>query len=489
MNNLGSVQAVPDLQKIDLDRARRPASRHFARPPSTAGTAWWLRSTDFLVFTLTYVVIVTCRTGVIPHIYASRRYALMVVVMMMSLWLIEAHRLDHHRPAWRAGMRVIAAAGIAGAMLGVLVYLFGPEFLGTQYSLLGRSIILPTLAVFVGIAILVRIKSWQWLRRVSHASRWLLLIGAKDPGLIEFWREYASRRSDGLVVLADYVPQILDPLMPHISGTWAELPTKLEESWSGIIISSHAELPDDVVRDLLHARVHGMPTLDLADYYERYWSRVPVTHCHGEWFALSSGFDLLHNPVQSQLKRISDIVLAGGLLLLAFPVMLVVAIAVKCESRGPIIFRQWRVGQFGADFTCMKFRSMSVGSEEGNKYTQKGDARITRLGRLLRKTRLDELPQLINVLRGDMSFIGPRAEWNELVRNYEQQLPYYHLRHLVRPGLTGWAQVNYPYGANLEDTRMKLEYDLYYIKFYSLYLDLVIILRTVRVCLFGLGAR
>ena len=132
---------------------------------------------------------------------------------------------------------------------------------------------------------------------------------------------------------------------------------------------------------------------------------------------------------------------------------------------------------------------MVAGSEKGDRYTQMNDTRITRLGGFLRKSHLDELPQLINVLRGEMSFIGPRAEWNKLVRNYEQQFPYYHLRHLVRPGLTGWAQVNYPYGANLEDTRMKLEYDLYYIKFHSLYLDFIIIIRTLHVCLFGVGSR
>ena len=230
----------------------------------------------------------------------------------------------------------------------------------------------------------------------------------------------------------------------------------------------------------------------LSEGYEQYWSRVPVTHLQGEWFALSRGFDLLHSPIQTQLKRASDLLLAGGLLVCATPVMLLVALAVKLDSRGPILFKQQRVGLYGVDFTCLKFRSMcvrQVTDDQGSKYTDKNDKRLTRLGGFLRKTRLDELPQLFNVLRGHMSFIGPRAEWNDLVRGYEHELPYYHLRHLVRPGLTGWAQVNYPYGANLEDTRMKLEYDLYYIKFYSLYLDLVIVLRTVRVCLFGVGGR
>ena len=185
-----------------------------------------------------------------------------------------------------------------------------------------------------------------------------------------------------------------------------------------MLLSSHASLPDVAVRELLHARIHGMPVLELADYYEQYWSRVPVTHLQGEWFALSRGFDLLHSPIQTQLKRASDLLLAGGLLVCASPIMLVVALAVKLDSRGPILFKQTRVGRYGAEFTCLKFRSMRVRQatdDQGSKYTDKNDKRLTRIGGFLRKTRLDELPQLFNVLRGTMSFIGPRAEWNELV--------------------------------------------------------------------------
>ena len=452
-------------------------------------TAWWLSGADLVTFTLTYIVVVAWRTGEFPQFYASRRYALMAVVMLVALRLTEAHTLDHHLPAWRSPMRVITAAGIAGVMLGVIMYLFGPEFMGSQYSLLGRSIILPTLVIFSAVGIVVRLKFWKWLRRVSTSSRWLLLAAINDPGLVEFWREYSSRRSDGLQMLVHHVPPDPNPHLPEIAGTWGELAEKLQESWSGIILSSHVKLPNVAARDVLHARIHGMPVLELPEYYERYWHRVPESHLHDRWFSLSRGFDLLDSPVQSRLKRASDLFLAGGMLLLALPVMLLVALLVKLERSGPIFFKQTRVGQYGINFTCIKFRSMVAGSEKGDRYTQMNDSRITRLGGFLRKSHLDELPQLINVLRGEMSFIGPRAEWNKLVRNYEQQFPYYHLRHLVRPGLTGWAQVNYPYGANLEDTRMKLEYDLYYIKFHSLYLDFIIIIRTLHVCLFGVGSR
>jgi len=307
--------------------------------------------------------------------------------------------------------------------------------------------------------------------------------------MIEFLDEFSRRRKGDLVVLGDSLPPEDEIGGPPVDGTWDDLPAHLHEPWSGIILSHHADLPEARVRDLLHARLDGMPMIELADFYERYWARVPVTHLRGEWFMLSRGFDLLHSPMQANIKRVTDIALAGGMLLLAAPFMLLVALVVRLDSHGPILFRQARTGMRGVAFHCLKFRSMAVGSEQGDKYTQKNDKRITRIGGFLRRSRLDELPQLFNILAGDMSFIGPRAEWDMLVARYENQLPYYHLRHLVRPGLTGWAQINYSYGANIEDTRMKLEYDLYYIKYHSLSLDLAIVLGTIRVVLSGVGAR
>jgi lipopolysaccharide/colanic/teichoic acid biosynthesis glycosyltransferase len=169
------------------------------------------------------------------------------------------------------------------------------------------------------------------------------------------------------------------------------------------------------------------------------------------------------------------------------PIMAVVALLIKLEGRGPVFFSQTRAGQHGTLFTLHKFRTMEVGSEFKGLYTVEGDPRVTRLGHWLRLTRLDELPQLWNVLRGEMSLIGPRAEWIKCVERYEKAIPYYHFRHLVRPGITGWAQVNYPYGASVEDTVEKLMYDLYYIRHFSLALDATVILKTLHVMLFGKG--
>ena len=171
--------------------------------------------------------------------------------------------------------------------------------------------------------------------------------------------------------------------------------------------------------------------------------------------------------------------------------MIIAALLIKFTDGGSVLFRQTRIGQNRQPFTILKLRSMqeaTVAASEGDqRYTQESDPRITKIGHLLRKTRLDEVPQLWNVIKGDMSLIGPRAEWDKLVEDYQEKIPCYHFRHLVRPGVTGWAQINYPYGANLNDTLRKLEYDLYYIRHFSFVMDAAIVLRTIHLMLFGKG--
>ena len=191
-----------------------------------------------------------------------------------------------------------------------------------------------------------------------------------------------------------------------------------------------------------------------------------------------------YSPTQYFIKRCVDFGIAIPLGILTLPVMLYAAYRIKKESPdGPVFFKQKRVGKNGVEFECVKFRSMRTNVEFFNHYTQEDDPRIFPWGEIMRKIRIDELPQLINVLKGEMHIIGPRAEWNELVQNYEKQIPYYNERHLVAPGITGWAQVNYPYGKNIEDTLQKLMYDLYYIKNWSFTLEIKTAIKTVLVML------
>lgn len=238
----------------------------------------------------------------------------------------------------------------------------------------------------------------------------------------------------------------------------------------------------------MEARFSGQSVQDLSKFYESTWRKVPIYYLEHDWFVLSEGFGLVHNPVGLRVKRLVDLFLSLLLLLIVWPFMLLTAIAVKLESAGPAVYSQVRTGVDGEHFVIYKFRSMRTDAEkDGAKWASQNDSRITRVGKFIRLTRLDELPQLWNVFRGDMSFIGPRPERPEFNSELEKQIPFYNLRHLVRPGITGWAQVLYPYGASVEDSKEKLQYDLFYIKNYSLFLDFVIVLKTISVVILGRG--
>ncbi len=242
-------------------------------------------------------------------------------------------------------------------------------------------------------------------------------------------------------------------------------------------------------KELLECRFRGIRVEDWPTFYEKQTEKILLTDLRPSWLIFSDGF--IKTRLTQTLKRSLDVMLALIGLLLSSPLMVLIALAVKCDSIGPVLFRQQRVGQHGRLFVLNKFRSMIVDAEKqsGPLWASPADPRVTRAGRFLRKTRLDELPQLFNVLVGDMSFIGPRPERPEFVQLLHRQIPFYMERLSVRPGITGWAQVRYPYGASVEDAVEKLQYDLYYIKNLSLFLDLLILLNTIQVVLFARGSR
>ena len=243
------------------------------------------------------------------------------------------------------------------------------------------------------------------------------------------------------------------------------------------------------LREILACKMRGIRVEDYPNFLERLTGKIPVHDLRPSWLIFSDGFAT--GTLFRRLKRAVDFLLAAGLLVLTAPAAGLVAAAIRLDSRGPALFRQERIGQSGRRFTLLKFRSMSEDAEQatGPVWAAEDDPRITRVGRVIRKIRLDELPQLWNVLRGEMSFIGPRPERPHFVETLQEIVPYYAQRHAVRPGVTGWAQVRYPYGASVEDALEKLQYDLYYIKNMSLFLDFMILLATVQVVLFGRGAR
>jgi len=275
---------------------------------------------------------------------------------------------------------------------------------------------------------------------------------------------------------------------------WTEAgPDALAEFGCDLGASEIVVAPDDrrglPVRQLLHCKLAGIRVTEFLDFWERETRTVDLEALRPSWLFYSDGFRC--GMIDELLKRAFDIAVSLAALTFTAPLLVVVAGLIKLDSPGPALYRQERVGYRGHRFTILKFRSMRIDAEHqsGPQWAAKSDPRITRLGAVIRKLRIDELPQIFNVLRGDMSFVGPRPERPYFVASLAAAIPYYHERHWVRPGITGWAQINYPYGASIEDARHKLSFDLYYVKNRSIFLDFIILLQTVRVIFWNYGAR
>jgi len=243
------------------------------------------------------------------------------------------------------------------------------------------------------------------------------------------------------------------------------------------------------IDELLECKAKGINVVEAIDFYERELGFIELNLLNPTWMLYADGFG--YSKSRAISKRGFDILVSLLFLAVLWPVMLLTALVVKLDSHGPAIYKQVRVGRFGKLFQVLKFRSMRIDAEKDGQavWAQSGDSRVTRIGKVIRNTRLDELPQLFNVLKGDMSFVGPRPERPEFVKDLAREIPYYDMRHRVKPGLMGWAQLKYPYGASVEDASNKLRYDLYYIKNQHVLLDLMIVLQSVEVILLGKGVR
>ncbi len=307
------------------------------------------------------------------------------------------------------------------------------------------------------------------------ANHYFTVVGSFDPGGSGRGRD---RRGTG------QEPQSASTT--QVTADWLEIVRRARASEIVVALEDRRGLP---VSQLLMCKIDGIQVLDYQTFWERETGRLDLDELRPSWLIFGSGF--ARGIVSDGLKRLFDVSVSAFFLLITLPITLVTAILVKLESPGPILYRQQRVGLQGKPFEVLKFRSMRQDAENAGapQWAKLRDPRVTRVGAFIRKTRIDELPQLINVLRGDMSFVGPRPERPFFVDQLSEAIPFYRERHCVKPGITGWAQINYPYGASLEDARQKLSYDLYYVKNRSLFLDLVILLSTVRVILLQEGAR
>ena len=242
------------------------------------------------------------------------------------------------------------------------------------------------------------------------------------------------------------------------------------------------------LKRIFDLKINGLKIINYEEFNEDIQKKIDINQINEEWLLQSNGFDILSNEMQKNIKRGMDIILALTLMVFLSPLALITATIIKIESKGPVIFKQTRIGENMKPFRVYKFRSMRMHDpKKHSRYTLDNDARVTKFGKFMRKTRIDELPQLWNILKGTMSFIGPRPEWDILAKDYARKINHYNLRHLIKPGITGWAQVMFPYGENLEDAKKKLEYDLYYLKHQDFILDVLIVMKTAKAVLLGKG--
>ncbi|MCP9916634.1 exopolysaccharide biosynthesis polyprenyl glycosylphosphotransferase [Cyanobium sp. ATX-6F1] len=336
-----------------------------------------------------------------------------------------------------------------------------------------RSFILPLLAATAGLSALAQL----WANRRQRRRHHWLLVG--DAGEIRILQQE---------LLGDQAAQGLE--LVYCDGASLHLQRqRIRAGLDGIAVSEAAELDDGLLQELLAIRGKGTAVRSLVVWAEQHLQRVPPELFSSRWLVQAEGFELQPGRWGWRLKRLGDVAVASLLLLLSAPLLALAALAIKLNDGGPVLYGQRRTGIYGEPMQIWKLRSMGVQAEaQGAQWAQRNDPRITWIGAWLRKLRLDELPQLVSVLKGDMSLIGPRPERPELEGELEEAIPHYRVRHWVRPGLSGWAQVCYPYGASVEDSRRKLSYDLYYLRNANLMLDVLILIKTLRLVARGQGA-
>jgi len=409
--------------------------------------------------------------------------------LFASVLALLSSMFDLYGWAWTTGLRslffrVVGCFAISAPLLysGSLIL---PEVFASDGELISAMTI-SCLSI-----ILIRLLFIEWDKVDLFKRRVLVLGTGSRAAKIE---ELASQgEAQGLNIIGylpmgsahNYVPR--DRVLTE-SGSISEL----VESWGidEIVVAIRERRGGGLpVSELLECKLRGVSVLDLPAFFERQTGILPLESINASWMIFSDGFS--KGPTRDVIKRLFDMLVSGVFLLITLPLMLLAGVLIRLESQGPIFYTQERVGQYGKSFTIYKFRSMYTDAEKDGRpvWAAQNDDRTTHIGRLIRRLRIDELPQTINVFLGHMSFVGPRPERPYFVNELAGQIPFFNARHSVKPGITGWAQVKFPYGASVEDAMSKLQYDLYYVKNHSLFLDLMILLQTAQVVVLGKGVR
>jgi sugar transferase (PEP-CTERM system associated) len=448
----------------------------------------WLLLTEWLVFFLAMYW-----GAAVRFLYTASWYSqdqLLGAALVFSVAFISScsalglYRKTLDKEEYKLLERINFSFAVAIFIL-VFVYYTIPELM------LARSVLVSAI-VFSFIGLLVTRYLFYRFVNLEKLKRRVLVIGcgerAGELDLVNSQYVYRGFEIVGYVTLEDEPVLVSKPIFIDENQTLIQVVDS--EKVDEVVIAVDDRRKKLPVDDLLDIKMSGVHVMDLQTFYEREQRLVYLEALSPSWLVFSDGF--VNSGLRPIVKRGFDVFASGLLLAATWWVMLLTMLAIYLESGfgAPVFYRQQRVGYRNQPFDVIKFRSMRVDAEKnGAQWASQTDNRVTRVGRVIRKYRIDELPQLFNVFKGDMSFVGPRPERPEFVRGFEETIPYYKERHRVKPGITGWAQLCYPYGANEYDTRQKLQYDLYYVKNYSLFLDLTIMMSTVEVVLWGKGAR
>ncbi|MFM7642516.1 MAG: exopolysaccharide biosynthesis polyprenyl glycosylphosphotransferase [Cyanobium sp.] len=415
---------------------------------------------DAAVLTFSYNVLFALRIGRWPGVTKS-------VLALLILWVGASYLLGRYSSQDFSGLRVwrlLRAPTVGLIVLVVVVVLLNWGFQSGDPRTF-RGFLLPMLA---STTLLSAAAEWAATRTPSRKNRWLIVGNASEIKLL--------RKEIKMLGLAQYLE-----LHYCSSRVFALNQTVQAGGFDGLAVSETADLDDELLQNLLSSRGRGASVCTLVAWAERHLQRVPPELFSSRTLLHAEGFELQPGRWGWRVKRLGDVVVASTLLVLTLPLLLVACGLIRLEDGGPAFYSQIRTGLYGAPIRIWKLRSMRHGAElQGVQWAKRNDPRITGVGRWLRRLRIDELPQLVSVLKGEMSLIGPRPERPELEDALQEAIVHYSIRHWVKPGLSGWAQVCYPYGASIEDSRIKLGYDLYYIRNAGPLLDLLVLIKTLR---------
>jgi len=440
------------------------------------------------VSVLVAVWIIFGRTELILDDWLLLKILLITIVCQACLYYNDLYDLQITESYNELGVRLLQALGFAAILL-AFVYMVFPQMI----------IATGTFIVSICFVILL-IVSWRFLYSIilnrGIFNQKIVLLGSGQV-VKDIKKEIKCKKDCGYTLSLE-IPESIDDVDLAYPGGTPIICQNQFEGLSGmaqtlkiekIIIGFKEKRQIFPTKELLKCRVEGIDIIDGNDFYENLTGKLTVAALNPSWLIFSDGFQKSH--ARRILKRSTDLILSIAMLILCLPVIIITAVLIKIDSKGPVFFSQDRVGEKRRSYRVHKFRSMVADAEKqsGPVWAQTDDTRVTRVGRFIRQWRIDELPQLWNVLKGEMSFVGPRPEREFFVKKLEEMLPFYTIRFTVKPGITGWAQVSYGYGASVEDALEKLNYDLFYIKNMSAMMDLMIVLQTIKIVLFSKGAR